>query len=224
MSGAQPLEREMPSAGSERILKAMETEPVSSLVQGPAVTIGPEATIQEAVECLQGMHIGCVLVAGSDGKLAGIFTERDLLNRVAGRRLSWRATRSPSISSWESPCSRSTSTECSPSFGARLPAGVESAGWERRVPSGRKAPRARCWGCPRNSFGSRTGSRQQSAGCRRETHSSREAERKSASTSGASEESNPRDSQSGLPTAAQNADQNFGSSAPSATALPSLQA
>src|SRR5438045_6078526 len=93
MSGAQPLEREMPSAGSERILKAMETEPVSSLVQGPAVTIGPEATIQEAVECLQGMHIGCVLVAGSDGKLAGIFTERDLLNRVAGRRLEWRSTR-----------------------------------------------------------------------------------------------------------------------------------
>ena len=84
MSGAQPLEREMPSAGSERILKAMETEPVSSLVQGPAVTIGPEATIQ---------HIGCVLVAGSDGKLAGIFTERDLLNRVAGRRLEWRSTR-----------------------------------------------------------------------------------------------------------------------------------
>ena len=93
MSGAQPLEREMPSAGSERILKAMETEPVSSLVQGPAVTIGPEATIQEAVECLQGMHIGCVLVAGSDGKLAGIFTERDLLNRVAGRRLEWGSTR-----------------------------------------------------------------------------------------------------------------------------------
>ena len=93
MAEAQPLEREMPSAGGERILKAMETEPVSSLVAGPAVTIDSDATIQEAVECLQGMHIGCVLVAGSDGKLAGIFTERDLLNRVAGRRLEWRSTR-----------------------------------------------------------------------------------------------------------------------------------
>src|SRR3954452_3878506 len=93
MSGAQSLEREMPSAGSERILEAMESEPVSSLVQGPAVTIGPDATIQEAVECLQEKHIGCVLVSGADGKLAGIFTERDLLNRVAGRRLDWRSVR-----------------------------------------------------------------------------------------------------------------------------------
>src|SRR4051812_7863178 len=90
MAEAQPLDPDEPSVGGERILKAITTEPVSSLVQGPAVTIGPEATIQEAVECLQEKHIGCVLVSGADGKLAGIFTERDLLNRVAGRRLGWR--------------------------------------------------------------------------------------------------------------------------------------
>jgi len=93
MAEAQPLDPESTSAGGERILKAMETEPVSSLVQGPAVTIGPDATIQQAVECLQEKHIGCVLVSGADGKLAGIFTERDLLNRVAGRRLDWRSVR-----------------------------------------------------------------------------------------------------------------------------------
>jgi CBS domain-containing protein len=91
MAEAQPIDLE--SAGGERILKAMENEPVSSLVQGPAVTIGLDATIEEAVECLQDKHIGCVLVAGSDGRLAGIFTERDLLNRVAGRRLDWRSVR-----------------------------------------------------------------------------------------------------------------------------------
>jgi CBS domain-containing protein len=89
MAEAQPIDLGTPSAGRERILKAMETEPVSSLVQGPAVTIGADATIEEAVECLQKKHIGCVLVSGPDGKLAGIFTERDLLNRVAGRRLDW---------------------------------------------------------------------------------------------------------------------------------------
>src|SRR3982750_4748337 len=87
MAEAQSLDPDEPSVGGERILKAITTEPVSSLVQGPAVTIGPEAPIQEAVECLQEKHIGCVLVSGADGKLAGIFTERDLLNRVAGRRL-----------------------------------------------------------------------------------------------------------------------------------------
>src|SRR3954469_362122 len=87
MAEAQPLDPDEPPLGGERILKAITTEPVSSLVQGPAVTIGPEATIQEAVECLQEKHIGCVLVSGADGKLAGIFTERDLLNRVAGPRV-----------------------------------------------------------------------------------------------------------------------------------------
>jgi CBS domain-containing protein len=91
MAQAQPIDLE--TRGGERMLRAMETEPVSSLVQGPAVTIGPDATIQQAVECLQEKHIGCVLVSGSDGKLAGIFTERDLLNRVAGRRLDWRTVR-----------------------------------------------------------------------------------------------------------------------------------
>jgi CBS domain-containing protein len=93
MAEAQPIDLDSQSAGGERILKAMETDPVSSLVQGPVVTIGLDATIQEAVECLQEKHIGCVLVSGSDGRLAGIFTERDLLNRVAGRRLDWRSVR-----------------------------------------------------------------------------------------------------------------------------------
>ncbi len=58
MAEAQPIDVEAQSAGVERILKAMESEPVSSLVQGPAVTIGADATIQEAVECLQEKHIG----------------------------------------------------------------------------------------------------------------------------------------------------------------------
>src|SRR3954464_1361860 len=89
MAEAHPIAFEAESGGGERILKAMESEPVSSLVQGPAVTIGPDATIQQAVECLQERDVGWVLVAGEDGKLAGIFPERDLLNRVAGRRLDW---------------------------------------------------------------------------------------------------------------------------------------
>jgi CBS domain-containing protein len=34
-----------------------------------------------------------VLVRGKSGALVGIFTERDLLNRVAGKRLDWDAAR-----------------------------------------------------------------------------------------------------------------------------------
>jgi len=67
---------------TDRIRDALESEPISSLDLGPAVTVLPEATLQEVVETLQQRHIGCVLVAGEQG-LEGIFTERDLLTRVA---------------------------------------------------------------------------------------------------------------------------------------------
>jgi CBS domain-containing protein len=79
--------------GEGRILSAIETETISSLQLGPAVTVAPDATLLEVVECLQDRHIGCVLVQGADGRLSGIFTERDLLNRVAGKRLDWTSAR-----------------------------------------------------------------------------------------------------------------------------------
>jgi CBS domain-containing protein len=78
--------------GDGRLLSAIETETISSLQLGPAVTVSAQATLAEAIECLQKHHIGCVLVEASDGTLAGIFTERDLLNRVAGKRLDWGTT------------------------------------------------------------------------------------------------------------------------------------
>ncbi|MHB8421067.1 MAG: CBS domain-containing protein [Myxococcales bacterium] len=68
-----------------RIRGAILTEPIQRLLKGPAVTVPLTATLQEAVRTLQEKHIGCVLVVGADGRLAGIFTERDLLAKVAGR-------------------------------------------------------------------------------------------------------------------------------------------
>jgi CBS domain-containing protein len=85
----QGVAREEDVVGDGRILSAIETETISSLRLGPAVTVTSTATLAEAIECLQKHHIGCVLVEATDGTLAGIFTERDLLNRVAGKRLDW---------------------------------------------------------------------------------------------------------------------------------------
>ena len=75
------------------IEQAILHDTIDSLQLGPAISVGLEATLQEAVETLQREHIGCVLVVGVDGRLAGIFTERDLLNRVAGRHLDWECER-----------------------------------------------------------------------------------------------------------------------------------
>ncbi|MDE0966056.1 MAG: CBS domain-containing protein, partial [Candidatus Latescibacteria bacterium] len=36
------------------------------------------------ISLLQGKNVGCVLVTGEKGELVGIFTERDVLYRVAG--------------------------------------------------------------------------------------------------------------------------------------------
>jgi CBS domain-containing protein len=65
------------------------TEPISSLQLGPAITVPLTATLQQAVEIMQTRHLGCVLVVDGAGVLKGIFTERDLLARVAGRKLNW---------------------------------------------------------------------------------------------------------------------------------------
>jgi CBS domain-containing protein len=65
------------------------TEPISSLQLGPAITVPLTATLQQAVEIMQTRHLGCVLVVDGAGVLKGIFTERDLLGRVAGRKLDW---------------------------------------------------------------------------------------------------------------------------------------
>jgi CBS domain-containing protein len=55
-------------------------------VLGPAepICLGEAATVQEAIERMLAHRQAGVLVVGADGRLAGIFTERDVLTRVAG--------------------------------------------------------------------------------------------------------------------------------------------
>ena len=84
---------ETPGGDEDSLRRSLEHEPISALQLGPAIAVSEDATLKEAVENLQEHHIGCVLVSGSDGTLRGIFTERDLLNRVAGRKLDWSECR-----------------------------------------------------------------------------------------------------------------------------------
>lgn len=67
---------------------------VQNLGLGPPVTVSPDASIRFAIAQMQHGSFGCVLVLNpSDGTLAGIFTERDLLVKIAGKRLDWDAQR-----------------------------------------------------------------------------------------------------------------------------------
>jgi CBS domain-containing protein len=47
-------------------------------------TVEPATSLAEAIARLKGHNVGCLLVTGHGGELAGIFTERDVLYRVAG--------------------------------------------------------------------------------------------------------------------------------------------
>ncbi|GMV79509.1 MAG: hypothetical protein AMXMBFR7_06930 [Planctomycetota bacterium] len=61
-------------------------EPLSHVTESKAICLPTTATIQEVVEAMREGRQGAVLITDPDTKkLAGIFTERDLLYRVAGR-------------------------------------------------------------------------------------------------------------------------------------------
>src|SRR5689334_6380289 len=75
------------------IERAIATQDIRALGLGPAITVRCDVTLQDVVRKLQQQNIGCVLVTGPDGKLQGIFTERDLLTKVALRPIDWSKER-----------------------------------------------------------------------------------------------------------------------------------
>jgi signal-transduction protein with cAMP-binding, CBS, and nucleotidyltransferase domain len=52
------------------------------LTDRKVVCVPPETTAREAAQRMAEQHVGSILVAGEDGKMIGIFTERDLMVRV----------------------------------------------------------------------------------------------------------------------------------------------
>ena len=64
--------------------KEIFTEPLSALNPQEMVCVSPTTSLAEVISLLKERHVGCVLVTSEGGQLIGIFTERDLLYRVAG--------------------------------------------------------------------------------------------------------------------------------------------
>ena len=63
-------------------VRGIKMETVKTLVSGKRLTYSsPEITVSEAATKMADSKIGALLIL-SDGQLVGIFTERDLLNRV----------------------------------------------------------------------------------------------------------------------------------------------
>jgi CBS domain-containing protein len=76
-----PLDRPTPNNSVERSL--ME-DVVNTLHPTVPITLPSHATIREAMQIMLTRNIGALLIVDDGGKLLGIFSERDLLKKVAG--------------------------------------------------------------------------------------------------------------------------------------------
>ncbi len=77
-----PLENYDPKTYSDRMEEAIAERPVTEIEHQPHASIHPNATVREAVDRLAHEHVACLLVE-EDGKLVGVFTDREVLNKVA---------------------------------------------------------------------------------------------------------------------------------------------
>jgi len=77
-----PLDRPM---AHDRVERSLMEDPVSSLRPKVPVTVLPAATVGQAIRTMLDHNLGSVLVVDEAGHLRGVFSERDLLKKVAGQ-------------------------------------------------------------------------------------------------------------------------------------------
>jgi signal-transduction protein with cAMP-binding, CBS, and nucleotidyltransferase domain len=77
-----PLSNYEPPTYADPLEEALDRETVAALQLQPCGIVSPEVTIREALAKLVDMHHACLLVE-EGGHLVGVFTDRDVLDRVA---------------------------------------------------------------------------------------------------------------------------------------------
>jgi CBS domain-containing protein len=73
----------------DRVERSLMDDRVSVLQPHPPVTFPPEGTVGEAMQVMLARNIGALLIVDAAGRLLGIFSERDLLTRVAGKQVDY---------------------------------------------------------------------------------------------------------------------------------------
>ena len=67
-----------------RIEKSVTEDRIKTLDPIDAISVAEDTTLDNAVQTMRAKKIGCLLVTDPDSKLCGIFTERDVVNKIAG--------------------------------------------------------------------------------------------------------------------------------------------
>jgi 2-oxoglutarate ferredoxin oxidoreductase subunit beta len=65
------------------VRRGLLVDPISDLIDGDMIIVTPQTSLADAITQMQERKIGSVLVVDEAGKLVGIFTEMDILQRVA---------------------------------------------------------------------------------------------------------------------------------------------
>lgn len=80
---------------------------VSLMETDDYVCIQPSTPLAEAIEVMKQDEGGCAIVCAADGRVVGIFTERDLLTKIAGQHVDQNAP----VRNWMSPVVTTLSPE-----------------------------------------------------------------------------------------------------------------
>ena len=79
-----PLENYEPPVYDDPLEEALMEEPVSAIHTQPFASVSPDTPVEVAIKQLVGQDIACLMVTEND-KLVGIFSDRDVLDRVSLR-------------------------------------------------------------------------------------------------------------------------------------------
>ena len=77
-----PLENYDPKVYQDALEQALAEEPVEAIQSTPFASVPPDTPVCDAVEKLAKLHVACLLVQ-QDGHLVGVFSDRDVLDKVA---------------------------------------------------------------------------------------------------------------------------------------------
>ena len=88
---------------------------VSVLPTADYVVVSPFTPLSQAIEAMKNDEGGCVIIS-DDGRVAGIFTERDLLTKILGEEVDLESP----ISQWMQPAVETLSSEATIGDAVRL--------------------------------------------------------------------------------------------------------